>query len=165
MIREFQALQLIILVVVFKYISKSRNMIMPLFHLLYFHVSNSFSLLPSALVLSFIERRGLGAFYCRVKGGRGKQYALQWRHNGRDSVSNHGCLLHRLFRRRSKKTLKLRVTPAQMANDEENVSIWWRHYGVGGPHLCWCIVAHDDVIKWKRFPRYWPFVRGFTGPR
>ena len=21
-------------------------------------------------------------------------------------------------------------------------------------------VAHDDVIKWKHFPRYWPFVRG-----
>ena len=21
----------------------------------------------------------------------------------------------------------------------------------------WC---HDDVIKWKHFPRYWPFVRG-----
>ena len=20
--------------------------------------------------------------------------------------------------------------------------------------------THDDVIKWKRFPRYWPFVRG-----
>ena len=20
--------------------------------------------------------------------------------------------------------------------------------------------SHDDVIKWKRFPRYWPFVRG-----
>ena len=20
--------------------------------------------------------------------------------------------------------------------------------------------AHDDVIKWKHFPRYWPFVRG-----
>ena len=19
---------------------------------------------------------------------------------------------------------------------------------------------HDDVIKWKHFPRYWPFVRG-----
>ena len=32
---------------------------------------------------------------------------LQWRHNGRDSVSNHqlhDCLLNRLFRRRSKKT-------------------------------------------------------------
>ena len=39
--------------------------------------------------------------------------SLQWRHNGRDSVSNHqphDCLLNRLFRRRSKKTSKLRVT-------------------------------------------------------
>ena len=38
---------------------------------------------------------------------------LQWRHNGLDSVSNHlprHCLLSRLFRGRSKKTLKLRVT-------------------------------------------------------
>ena len=38
---------------------------------------------------------------------------LQWRHNDHDSVSNHqpqGCLLNRLFRRRSKKTSKLRVT-------------------------------------------------------
>ena len=26
--------------------------------------------------------------------------------------------------------------------------------------------SHDDVITWKHFPRYWPFVRGeFTGPR
>ena len=35
---------------------------------------------------------------------------LQWRHNKRDGVSNHrcrGCLLNSLFRRRSKKTLKL----------------------------------------------------------
>ena len=25
--------------------------------------------------------------------------------------------------------------------------------------------THDDVVKWKHFPRYWPFVRGeFTGP-
>ena len=38
---------------------------------------------------------------------------LLWRHNGRDSVSNHqphDCLLNRLFRRRSKQTSKLRVT-------------------------------------------------------
>ena len=38
---------------------------------------------------------------------------LLWRHNGCDSVSNHQphhCLLNRLFRRRSKKTSKLRVT-------------------------------------------------------
>ena len=67
---------------------------------------------------------------------------LRWRHNDHDSVSNHqplGCLLNRLFRRRSKKTSKLRVTglcvgnspgefPAQRASYEENVSIWWRHH-------------------------------------
>ena len=23
--------------------------------------------------------------------------------------------------------------------------------------------VHDDVIKWKHFPRYWPFVRGIHG--
>ena len=23
-----------------------------------------------------------------------------------------------------------------------------------------CLCMHDDVIKWKHFPRYWPFVRG-----
>ena len=70
---------------------------------------------------------------------------LQWRHNERDSISNHQLhdrLLKRLFRRRSKKTSKLRVTglceenspvtgefPAQRASNAENVSIWWRHHG------------------------------------
>ena len=70
---------------------------------------------------------------------------LRWRHNGRDSVSNHqphGCLLKGLFRRRSRKTSKLRVTdlcvgnspgngefPAQMTSNAENVPIWWRHHG------------------------------------
>ena len=70
--------------------------------------------------------------------------ALQWRHNGCDSVSNHqpnDCLLDRLFRRRSKKASKLPVTGlcavnspvtgeflAQMASNAENVSIWWRHH-------------------------------------
>ena len=62
---------------------------------------------------------------------------LRWRHNDHAGVSNHqphGCLLNRLFRRKSKKTSKLRVTglcvgkfPAQMASYAENVSIWWRH--------------------------------------
>ena len=42
-----------------------------------------------------------------------------WRPNGRDSVSNHQphhCLLNRLFRRRSKKTSKLRVTGLCVGN-------------------------------------------------
>ena len=45
--------------------------------------------------------------------------SLQWRHNGRDGVSNHqphDCLLHRLFRHRSKKTSKLHVTGLCMGN-------------------------------------------------
>ena len=39
--------------------------------------------------------------------------SLRWRHNDHAGVSNHqphGCLLNRLFRRRWKKTSKLRVT-------------------------------------------------------
>ena len=70
--------------------------------------------------------------------------SLRWRHNDHAGVSNHqppGCLLNRLFRRKSKKTSKLRVTglcagnspgtgefSAQMASYAENVSIWWRHH-------------------------------------
>ena len=31
--------------------------------------------------------------------------------------------------------------------------------------MVWYTVIHDDVIKWKHFPRYWPFVRGIhRGP-
>ena len=71
--------------------------------------------------------------------------ALQWRHNGRDGVSNHPshyCLLNRYIWRRSKKSSKLRVTglcagnspvtgqfPAHMASNAENVSTHWRHHG------------------------------------
>ena len=73
-----------------------------------------------------------------------REEALNWRHNWRDDVSNHqphDCLLNRLFRRRSKKTAKLRVTGlcegkspviseflAQRASNAEYVSIWWRHH-------------------------------------
>ena len=61
----------------------------------------------------------------------------------------HNCLLNRLFKRRSKKTSKLRVTghcagnspvtgefPAQMASNAENVSIWWRHHVGGNTGKC-----------------------------
>ena len=69
---------------------------------------------------------------------------LQWSHTEPDGVSNHmprNCLLNRLYRHRSKKTSKLRVTglcggnslvtgefPAQRASNVEKVSIWWRHH-------------------------------------
>ena len=91
-------------------------------------------------------------------------------HNGRDSVSNHqphDCLLNRLFRRRSNKTSKLRVTglcagnspgtgefPAQMASNAENVSIWWRLHDLD-VHVwtCWAFpgplthMYHFDLIS------------------
>ena len=76
---------------------------------------------------------------------------LQWRHSERVGVSNHqshDCLLNRLFRRKSKKTSKLRVTglcagnspvtgefPAQRASNAENVSIWWRRHGNRHPYI------------------------------
>ena len=44
---------------------------------------------------------------------RSEATSFRWRHNDHDGVSNHqphGCLLNRLFRRRSNKTSKLRVT-------------------------------------------------------
>ena len=28
------------------------------------------------------------------------------------------------------------------------------------PHIRHAMEMHDDVIKWKHFARYWPFVRG-----
>ena len=104
---------------------------------------------------------------------------LQWRHNGRDSVSNHQPhhgLLSRLFRRKLKKTSKVRVTglcagnspvtgefPAQMASNAENVSIWWRHHDPN--------VLHDWIIKIrikaKQFLRTicsaWSFVKWAIG--
>ena len=46
-------------------------------------------------------------------------FSLQWRQNGRDSVSNHQpreCLLSRLIRHISKKTSKLRVTGLCVGN-------------------------------------------------
>ena len=64
------------------------------------------------------------------------------------------CLLNRLFRDRSKKTSKLRVTglcvekspatgefPAQRANNAEYVSIWWRHHVIA-----W---TNDDPTQWR----------------
>ena len=50
--------------------------------------------------------------YCKINGESFWHPSLHWRHNDHDGVSNHqphGCLFNRLFRRRSKKTSKLRV--------------------------------------------------------
>ena len=89
---------------------------------------------------------------------------LQRRHHDHGGVSNHqphGCLLNRLFRRRSKKTSKLCVTglcvgnspgtgefPAQMASNAENVFIWWHHHEIRGG--CELLNAIEMIIlRWS----------------
>ena len=87
--------------------------------------------------------------------------SLHWRDNDSGGVSDHqphDCLFSRLFRRRSKKTSKLRVTglcagnspaagefPAQRASNAENVSIWWRHHG------WWCTLQAHIRVAWLRW--------------
>ena len=107
------------------------------------------------------------------------RHSLQWRHNERDGVSNHirlHCLLNRLFRRRSKKTSKLRVTglregnppvtgglPSQRACNAENVFIWWRYHNQIPctyqlqQTLCRKSNFNGD-IRSSVIPRYRPFV-------
>ena len=70
---------------------------------------------------------------------------LQWRDNEHDSVSNHGrldCLLSSVFRRRSKKTSKLRVIGLCEGNPlikGQWHSIRWRHHGA---------VMHYSLWQW-----------------
>ena len=40
------------------------------------------------------------------------------------------------------------------------VSVWFLRYVVKHRWYGSNLLSHDDVIKWKHFPRYWPFVRG-----
>ena len=88
-------------------------------------------------------------------------FTLRWRHNWHDGVSNdqpHDCLLNPLFRRRLKKTSKLRASalcvgnspvtsefPAQMASNAENVSIWWRHHE-WSTSPCWYITRSALIM-------------------
>ena len=94
---------------------------------------------------------------------KAKLMTLQWRLNECDGVSNHrplDCVLNRLFRRRSKKTSKLRVTglcegnplvtggfPSQRASNAKNVSIWWRHHEINAYLHVKCI--HDAWSWWR----------------
>ena len=99
-------------------------------------------------------------------------HSLQWRHNGRDGVSNY--VLSRLFRRRSKKIWKLCITdlcdgnspitsefPAQRASNAEHVSIWRCHHVHGNnesklsatrtitSHTTWVCKIHKKCIIFR----------------
>ena len=117
---------------------------------------------------------------------------LQWHHNERDGVSNHhrSKKISKL-----RVTGLCEVTggfPWQRARNPENVSYWWRHHATKNSRslavyilqyadsrwpiagwspswarhgMSWEFKMHDDVIKWKHFPRNWPFVRGMHRSR
>ena len=82
---------------------------------------------------------------------------LQWSHNGCDSVSNHqhhDCWLNRLFRRKSKKTSKLRVTGLCVRGIHRG-PVNFTHTGP----VTWKMFPFDDVImaaaKWFPLPLVW----------
>ena len=84
---------------------------------------------------------------CRAMCQQPWRISFQWRHNGHGIVSNHqphDCLPNRLFRRTSKKTLKLRVTGLCAANSPGTVN---------SPHK-WPVtrkmLPFDDVIMWMK---------------
>ena len=102
--------------------------------------------------------------------GKGKYHlTFRWRHNECDGISNqppHDCLLNRLFKHRSKKTSKLRVTglwagnspvtgefPAQIASNAEKVSylmrLWW--FWINRPISqipeCTCCISHNASFR------------------
>ena len=80
---------------------------------------------------------------------------LRWRHNGHDSISNHlphHCLLNRLFRRRSKKTSKLRVSGICVGKSPAS-PLFTQPF------------IQTQIKENIKAPRYWPFVRGIhRGP-
>ena len=99
----------------------------------------------------------------------------QWCHNGRDGVSHrqpHDYILNRLFRHRSKKKSKLRVTglcvgnsqvtggfPAQMASNAENDSVWWHHHVTKLISYYWTFGKGDQQsrLDHRKGPVLWGF--------
>ena len=116
--------------------------------------------------------------------------SLEWRYNGHDSVSNHqphDCLLNHLFRRRSTKTSKLRVTGLCAGNSPETgafpTHIWpvtrkmipfddvimrWMHPWrtvYEGILTCCTGCFHFTMTSWHAFSIYGPLGEKSSGHR
>ena len=89
--------------------------------------------------------------------------SLQWRHNGHDGVSNHQpheFLLNLLFRRRSKKTSKFRVTGLCAGNSPVTgeFPVYYVYYICGCPSLGSRTPVHSfrrNVLKATGDPPVW----------
>ena len=100
--------------------------------------------------------------------------SLQWCHNEGDDVSNHrrlDCFLNCMFRRRLKKTSKLRVAglckgnspmtgelSAQRSSNAENVSIWWWHHVQIEVRSLESHSQTYDMIDWYKLSCLWSSV-------
>ena len=76
-------------------------------------------------------------------------------HNGRDGVSNHqphDCLLNRLFRRRSKKTSKLRVTGLCVGNSPHTWPVTRKMFPFNDVIMSWWLqhrgIFHRASWRW-----------------
>ena len=82
-------------------------------------------------------------------------WPLLWRHNGSDDFSDHqphDCLLNRSFRRRSKKTSKIRVTglcDPTLWSYFFNVNNGWHVIHCAIRWLCFAGFCHDHVIYYQ----------------
>ena len=96
----------------------------------------------------------------------GRLQTIIWTNAGILSHQSHDCLLNRLFRRRSKKTSKLRATglcvgnspvtgefPAQRASNAENISIWGRHHVIQ-ENLFENLVKKAATLSRSRYVKY-----------
>ena len=89
--------------------------------------------------------KSMGVYKSLIEKLLGESRPLRWRHKELDGVSNHQprhCLLKRLFRLRSKKTSKLRVTGLCAGNSP----VRWP---VKSPHkwpATWKMFPFDDII-------------------
>ena len=128
----------------------------------------SYSGCPLPLVIPFVTPFSLQwVWYCisppqpDLQSGK-KTNSLQWRHSERDGVWNHqphDCLLNRLFRHRSTKTSKLRVTGLCEGNSSVT-----GEFPTQGP-VTRKMFPFDDVIMNKYhgylcWPRVWHFSMG-----
>ena len=88
------------------------------------------------------------------------------KHQGLSEHHHCDCLFISLLKLTKKESIKASLVlcvgnpwvigwfSVQNAGNSESISAPWWHSDVS------LHVVHDDVIKWKHFPRYWPFVRG-----
>ena len=109
--------------------------------------------MPTVWRLQFLKIMRLNLLFIKSMHRCAFHTPLQWCHNDHDGASNHqphDCLLNRLFRRRSKKTLKLSVTGLCVGNS--SVTDEFLAQFVWGIHRWPMNSSHKGPVTRKMFP-------------